>query len=162
LKEWDYGTPGYYFVTICTQNRTHWFGEVSLDRMIFSPVGKIAVQYWERIPHVYPNICLDAWVIMPNHMHAIVIIKETSGAAVETSQWDVSTKNHYLRSGTLGAIINQYKSACTKHIHKIGNHNFGWQARFYDHIIRNEKSLGRIRAYISGNPIKWTEDEYFS
>ena len=84
LKEWDYGTPGYYFVTICTKNRVHWFGDVSLDRMIFSPVGEIAVQYWERIPHIYPNICLDAWAVMPNHMHAIVIIKEMS--SVETSQ----------------------------------------------------------------------------
>jgi putative transposase len=67
-----------------------------------------------------------------------------------------------LRSGTLGAIINQYKSICTKRIRTLGYSNFAWQARYYDHIIRNEKSLENIHAYILGNPVNWAVDEYFS
>lgn len=162
LKEWDYGTPGYYFITICAQDRIPWFGKIDGDRMIFSPAGEITVQNLKRIPHIYPNIDLDAWVVMPNHIYAIIVIGETPRAGVETSHWDVSTKIYYLRSGTLGAIINQYKTACTKRIRANGYMDFAWQTRFYDHIIRNEKSLEKIRAYIIGNPVKWTEDDYYS
>ncbi len=76
LQEWDYGTTGYYFVTICTQNRKSWFGEIDGDHMILSPIGEIAMQNLERIPHIYPYIDLDVWVVMPNHIHAIIIIGE--------------------------------------------------------------------------------------
>ena len=131
--------------------------------MTFSPAGLIAVQNLERIPQINLNFDLDAWVVMPNHIHAIIIIiGEKPTTPVETSQWDVSTKNHYLKSGSLGAIINQYKTACTKRICTSGYTNFTWQALYYDHIIRNEKSLQNIRAYILGNPERWTEDENFS
>ena len=98
---------------------------------------------------------------MPNHIHAIIVISEMSGASVETSRRDVSTETHYLQSGSLGAIINQYKSVCTKQIRTAGYTNFAWQTRYYDHIIQNEKELDNIRTYILGNPIKWAEDEYF-
>jgi putative transposase len=169
LKGWDYGTPGYYFVTICTQISVPWFGEIEGNHLILSPSGDIAVQNLESIPHIYQNICLDAWVVMPNHIHAIIIIGEITDrqveiprAIVETLQWDVSTDKRNWGSGTLGAIINQYKAVCTKRIGAKGCTDFAWQARFYDYIIRNEKSLANIRAYILGIPIKWTEDEYFS
>jgi putative transposase len=76
LQEWDYGTPGYYFITICTQNRIPWFGEIDGDHMTYSPAGEIAVLNLETIPHIYPNFDLDAWVVMPNHIHAIIIIGE--------------------------------------------------------------------------------------
>ena len=160
LNEWDYGTQGYYFVTICTQNRVRWFGEVNLDRIIVSPVGEVVIQELQRTAHIRSNVSLDAWVVMPNHIHAIIIIGEIPRAGVETSQWDVSTKKK--RPGTVGAIINQYKSMCTKRIRAKGFGGFAWQARFYDHIIQDEKLLENIRAYILGNPIKWMEDEYFS
>jgi REP element-mobilizing transposase RayT len=162
LKEWDYGSPGYYFITLCTKDRISWFGNIDIDHISFSPSGEIAVQNLGKIPQIYPYIDIDSWVIMPNHIHAIVIIKEMPGSTVETFHWNVSTNNHYLRSGTLGAIINQFKSICTKRIRGLGYMHFAWQPLFYDHIIRNQKSLEKIRAYIIANPVKWTDDEYYS
>jgi REP element-mobilizing transposase RayT len=98
---------------------------------------------------------------MPNHIHAIIVIRETPGVAVETPHRGVSVKTKW-RARSLGAIINQFKSICTKRIRASGCMDFAWQRRFYDHIIRNEKELENIGAYILGNPIKWAEDEYFS
>jgi putative transposase len=175
LQGWDYGTPGYYFVTICSQNRVPWFGEVKSDHMILSPVGEIVAEGLEKISKIHPNINLEARVVMPNHIHVIIVINElpqskdeklgieasTPYIGVETPQWDVSTARNW-RPGILGAIINQYKAVCTKRIRAKGYVDFAWQARFYDHIIQNEKSLENICTYILGNPIKWTEDEYFS
>ena len=113
----------------------------------------------EKIPVIYPTASLDNWVVMPNHIHAIIVIHDEN---VETPHWGVSTttKENW-KPGTLGAIINQYKSVCTKRIRAMGCDDFAWQARFYDHIIRNERELDNIRSYILGNPIKWAEDEYF-
>jgi putative transposase len=93
-----------------------------------------------------------------DHIHAIIVLHE---ASVETPHWGVSTSRNW-RSGTLGVIINQYKSVCAKRIRTMGCEDFAWQALFYDHIVRNERKLDNIRSYIQGNPIKWAEDEYFS
>jgi putative transposase len=160
LKGWDYGTPGYYFVTICTKNRVPWFGEIKGGEMFLSELGMIIEKELETTVQIRPNVGLDIWVVMPNHVHAILIIGEENRESVETPQRGVSTNRNW-RPGTLGAIINQYKSKCTKRIHAMGSIDFAWQARYYDHIIRNGKTLESIRAYILGNPIKWTEDEYF-
>ena len=162
LNEWDYGTQGYYFVTICTQNRVRWFGEVDQDRMVLSEAGEVVHQELQKTAYIRSNISIDAWVVMPNHIHVIIVIDETPGASVETPRRGVSVEKKKWRPGTLGAIINQYKTVCTKRIRSLGYKDFAWQTRYYDHIIRDEKSLEKIRAYISGNPIKWMEDEYFS
>ena len=175
LHGWDYGTPGYYFVTICTQNRVQWFGEVNGNQLILSTIGEIAMHELDKTPHIRTNVCLDAWVVMPNHIHAILVILEGFGEraqmprptvetprpTVETPRRGVSTIRNW-RPGTLGAIINQYKSMCTKRIRSMGCVDFAWQRRYYDHIIQNKKSLENIRAYILENPLKWNEDDYFS
>ena len=168
LQGWDYGTPGYYFVTICTQNRMRWFGEVTGDKIVLSAVGEIAMQELEKTPQIRTNVSLEAWVVMPNHIHAILVILEEPGeraetpcTSVETPRRGVSTIKNW-RPGTLGAIINQYKSMCTKRIRAMGCVDFGWQRRYYDHIIQNEKSLENIRTYILENPAKWGEDDYYS
>jgi putative transposase len=153
LEGWDYHAPGYYFVTICTTNRVSYFGRICEDKMQLSKIGKIAVTNLERIAQIYQNACLDVWVVMPNHVHAIIVLGEKR---VETPHWGISTR------AALGVVINQYKSACMKKIRTEGFTNFAWQARFYDHIIRNEKSLDKIREYINNNPGLWTEDEYYS
>jgi putative transposase len=153
LKGWDYSAPGYYFVTICTHKKIPWFGEVNHDRVTLSPTGEIVAQNIERIPAIYSHIQLDVSVFMPNHIHAIIVI-------VETPQWGVSTA-HAKKTMTLGIIVNQFKTSCTKQIHTLGFTDFAWQPRYYDHIIRNEQSLQKIRAYILGNPAQWSNDEYF-
>ena len=113
------------------------------------------------------NVTLDHYVVMPNHLHGIIIIVESpqsdriSGpAVVETSRRDVSTVPSGVQSGSLGAIIGQIKSVCTKRIWASGSRDFAWQPRFYDHIIRDEPSLNRIRQYVVDNPARWGEDRY--
>ena len=164
LKDWDYTTPWWYYVTICTKNFRCWFGEVKNIKMILSKYGKVVEEEWLNTKNVRTNVDLDYFVIMPNHFHGILIIKD-----VETSRRDVSNKNETghrpvstLQPDSLGSIISQFKSVCTKRIRKMGFEQFQWQSRFYDHIIRNENDLTRIRTYIKNNPMKWELDEYFN
>ena len=114
----------------------------------------------QRIPVIYGSVFLDAWTVMPNHVHAIIILGEKKEVPVETPHWGVSTTKDNWKPGSLGSIINQYKSSCTKQIRAVGFKEFAWQARYYDHIIQIEKELDHIRAYILWNPDQWAEDEY--
>jgi REP element-mobilizing transposase RayT len=160
LKGWDYAAAGWYFVTLCTRQRECFFGEVQASGMQLSPLGVIVAEEWEKTATIRPNVELDEWVVMPNHLHGIIIIK--SGAAemppetpvetpVETPRRGVSR----LKSGSLGAIIGQFKSICTKRIWAAHSRSFGWQSRFYDHLIRDERALKNIRRYIVNNPAQW-------
>jgi len=163
LPGWDYAGAGWYFVTLCTMNHACFFGDVVDGKMHLSPIGEIVAEEWQKTPQVRPSVRLDGWVIMPNHLHGIIIIEPV----VETSRRDVSTGRGVstasrLKAGSLGAIIGQVKSICTKRIWAIGYTDFAWQARFYDHIIRNGSSLKRIREYIVNNPAKWKEDRYYA
>ena len=155
LKNWDYTRAGWYFVTICTRHHFCWFGEIKQNDIILTPAGEIVAAEWQKTAQIRHNVELDAWVIMPNHLHGIIVISDNNPG--ETSRRDVSTPR--LQAGSLGAIIAQFKSSCTKKIRAGGNPAFGWQARYYDHIIRVEKSLDNIRKYIANNPSKWTLDK---
>ena len=164
LKNWDYSTPWWYYITICTQNMKCWFGKVENGKMVLNDLGKVVEDEWIKTKNVRQNVDLDYHVIMPNHFHGILIIKdvETSrrdvSKVIETGQRPVSTQ---LKPNSLGSIIGQFKSVCTKRIHRIGFKQFQWQKGFYDHIIRNENDLRRIRTYIPNNPLKWELDEYY-
>jgi REP element-mobilizing transposase RayT len=166
LRGWDYSREGLYFVTICTHNRVHCFGEVIAGEMVLSPIGKIVAEEWQKTPLIRPNVELDAWILMPNHSHGIVMIMhqmQISEPPVETPRRGVSTTNPdapiaRLQPNSLGAIIGQFKSVCTKRIWAAGFRDFAWQPRFYDSIIRNERSLVRIREYIINNPRRWEQD----
>jgi REP element-mobilizing transposase RayT len=130
--------------------------------MVLSNIGKIVFEEWNLTKKIRPNIELDAFTIMPDHLHGIIIIKEPSNIVVETSRRDVSTGIHkkpYLTANSLGSMMNQFKSKCTKRIHADGYQNFAWQPRFYEKIIQNEKSLNKIREYIVNNPTKWKMDK---
>jgi REP element-mobilizing transposase RayT len=176
LKNWDYSTPGAYFITICAEGREYVFGRVECGRMILSEIGEIAHSRWREIPRHFPSVHLDEFGMMPNHLHGIVIIDKTNTVFVETPKLDVSTNIHTnpqiptrpttepaakpnWKSGSLGVIINQYKRICTIHIRKHG-YVFEWQSRFHDHVIRNEDDLDRIRNYIRYNPFHWNEDRH--
>ena len=120
---------------------------------------------WNKTIEIRKNVELDYYVVMPNHFHGIIIIKD-----VETSRRDVSKEkletghrpvSTHLKPDSLGSVIGQFKSICTKRIRKLGIERFKWQTRFYDHIIRNENDLRRIRTYIQNNPLKWELDEYY-
>ena len=195
--KWDYTSNGYYFVTICTHNRQHFFGEVINGEISVSTIGEVVVTQWQKTEEIRPEVQLDAWVIMPNHFHGIVIInkatveknqkprettqkprettqkprettqkpRETTQKPRETTRWVVSTNNNGVssprsQSDSLGSIIGQFKSVCTKKIWALGFTEFKWQSRFYDHIIRDQDSLNRIREYITNNPAQWELDEH--
>jgi len=162
LQNWDYSSNGYYFVTICTKDRKHYFGEITNNEMRLSEIGKIAQKYWLEIPNHFLFVILNEYKIMPNHIHGILIINKMVSVVpiVETPKLGVSTDNiktNNWKSGCLGAIINQYKRICTIQIRKK-NINFSWQLRFYDHIIRDEKSFNLIKKYIKDNSLNWDSD----
>lgn len=176
LRTWDYGSNGLYFITICTQNREHYFGEIADGKMILSEIGILANKHWNEIPEHFPFVNLDEFVVMPNHVHGIIIIdKPDDGRRVETPKLGVSTDtdtdtdtNHQTAAASekwkpqsLGVIINQYKRIVTIKSRKIHT-DFAWQTRFYDHIIRNNESYEKIRNYIANNPSKWEEDKFYN
>jgi REP element-mobilizing transposase RayT len=187
LKNWDYSKPGAYFITICTAKMKNFFGEIEVDDKLYSVdeikkimklnvYGKIVEKEWLQTEKIRNNVILDEFIVMPNHFHGIIMLTndcvETTRRVVspntvphpletnkhETTHRVVSTT---LKSNSLGSIIGQFKSICTKRIHDAGLMDFFWQERFYDHIIRSEKSLNKIRDYIIHNPIKWKYDKYY-
>jgi REP element-mobilizing transposase RayT len=151
LRDYDYSQSGYYFVTICTEKRKEWFGEVEEEKMHLNTFGEIAADYWKGIPAHFPNLEMDEFTVMPNHIHGITII-----------QYGFSVGNAYMRSlqhslqgrtkMLLSKVIQQYKAAVTRRINSSLRRDFAWQKSFYDHVIRNEKSLDSLGQYIRNNP----------
>ena len=165
LSTHNYSSNGYYFITICTQNRENYLGEVINDTMKLSKIGTTAQNYWQEIPKHFPFVKLDEFVIMPNHIHGIIIINNI----VETQNFASLPKSASLQqkmpqnqfgpqSKNLASIVRGYKIGVKKFV-TINNLNFSWQPRFYDSIIKNEKSLNRIREYIHNNAKNWNYDE---
>ena len=161
LKSWNYSWEGYYFVTICIQNHKCVLGNIVNGKISLSFIGKIIEYEWLNIPRIFANASLDYWVIMPNHIHGIIIIRR--GLIHQTP--DRGMMNHAPTQWRLmqqcgvssGKIIRYFKAKTTKLIHDK-NHAFSWQRNYYDHIIRNEQSLNQIREYIQNNPLKWDMD----
>ena len=150
LKGWNYSGNGYYFVTICTRNKECLMGDVLNGEIRLSPIGEIVSQEWQKTEQIRSNVSLDAWIVMPNHLHGIIIIDN-----VETHDNDQNGSNKFgPQKNNLGSIIRGFKSAVTSRIN-ASEYDFAWQARFYDHIIRDERSLEGIRKYIADNPLKW-------
>jgi REP element-mobilizing transposase RayT len=171
LKGHDYSSGGRYFITICTNGKVHWFGNISDHKLILSESGQIAEKMWYELPDHFPYISLDEFVVMPDHVHGIIIIGSKSddydNHDVETlhatslpkqqSTVHVNPKNDFMASispkpGSLGTIIRSYKSVVSKNVRMI-IHDFSWQPRYYDHLIRSDSELKRIRKYIIENPI---------
>jgi putative transposase len=148
LKYYDYANNGYYFVTICTKNRFPAFGEVVDKKMIYNRVAHIVENCWLDLPRHYKNCQLDEFVIMPDHFHGIIMIGDD---CFENTQG-----NGYKPFPThnLSEIIRGFKTFSSKRINKE-EIPFQWQKSFYDHIIRNDKSLCNIRQYIYENPMRW-------
>ena len=173
---WDYGWNGAYFITICTKNREHYFGEIVNGNMVLSHTGVIADIFWYEIPHHDPFAELGEFVVMPNHIHGILIL-DKPGIVVEAlhatplqqsppDQQSPPGKNEKMaaispKSHTVSTIIRSYKSAVTYHANRLGFEN-GWQSRFHDHIIRDFAEFERISNYIRNNPRNWKEDKFHS
>lgn len=154
LKGYDYSQDGYYFVTICTKNRIEIFGQVNNGEMILNGNGNIVYRHWLDLPNHFWNCQLDEFVVMPNHLHGIVIINNQVGTDLKS----VSTERD-LKRYSLSNIIQGFKIFSSRCINKQNrNIIFRWQRSFYDHIIRNDISLYKIRQYIIENPLKWELD----
>lgn len=170
LKGWDYSSAGAYFVTICTKNRIPYFGDIVDGIMVLSEPGKTARKCWQEIFGHFNNIELDEFVIMPNHVHGVLIIENDNDIArtpnnVETPKLGVSTTDseniiRAWKSGSIGVIVNQFKRKCTITIRKTIP-EFAWQSLFHDHIIRDENELNGIREYIIHNPVNWEDDDNY-
>jgi putative transposase len=163
LEGFNYSQNGMYFVTICTKDREHFFGEIKNGEMILNEIGKIVREEWLQTPIIRPNVNLDKWVIMPNHLHMILEICNMFVPGRDALQC-VSTGNAEYKNrfgpqiNNLSSIIRGFKGVVTKRVHMCGYDDFRWQSRFYDHIIRNDESLQKIREYIQINPKMWERD----
>ncbi len=179
LKNWDYGSPGMYYVTICTKNKICYFGDIvtaknnnlivnsNVELQNFAtlhsnhenqepyleptPIGEITQKYWAEIPNHFPFVELDEFKIMPNHLHGILLIDNPEHFGWEHNKFGPQSKN-------LGSVIRGFKAgvkgyATTNYI------DFCWQAKYYDRIIRTEHDLYNVREYIRKNPINWEKDK---
>lgn len=154
LKGYDYSQNGAYFITICTQNRLCLFGDIYSGSLILNNAGKMVFKKLEEMPKIYSGIKIDKFIVMPNHLHAIIEIQQNG-----TTQGSFPT---------ISECIQRFKTYTTKlYIDGVKKGNYPhfdkkiWQKSFYDRIIRNEHEYQEICQYIETNPLKWEEDKYY-
>jgi len=151
LQGFDYSQPGAYFVTVCTRERACLFGDVVDGEMRLNEAGRIVEQCWSAISIHFPNVVLDAFVVMPNHVHGIVLIAGETVGAKNVSPLPGTSK-------TIGSIVRGFKIGVTKWFRDNCGIGEVWQRNYYEHIIRDDGSLNRIREYIRNNPMRWAFD----
>ena len=156
IKGYDYSKPGHYFITICTENRSCLFGNVHNRQMVLNDMGGMIGKVWNELPEHYQHVELDAFIIMPNHVHGIIVLRPDPiivGAGFKPAP---TKKRH-----ALPEIVRGLKTFSSRRINEIRN-TLGvklWQRNYYEHIIRNENELNKIRKYIQENPLKWETDK---
>lgn len=161
LPQYDYSQSGFYFVTICTYKKQCLFGTIKEGKIYLNNIGKIVAQEWLKSSQIRKEIELDQWIIMPNHLHGIVIIIKDNDDEIKEKE----TNNHQNKIAqqkpkSLSSFIGGFKSSVTKRIKEIclESNPCVWQRNYYETIIRNEKHLWQIQQYIQANPFKWDED----
>jgi putative transposase len=163
LHNYDYSSAGAYFVTILIKDRECLLGEVVDGEMRLSEMGEVVRAIWESLPERYPGVELDESMIMPNHMHGIIVItSEAEQAAVKASDRDVRADvAQERRRMLLPKIIGYFKMNTAKRANQIRSMPGApfWQRDYYEHVIRDEADLRRIRDYIASNPLKWELDQ---
>lgn len=169
MKNWDYGSHGLYFVTICVKDRIRCFGEIecnatwvaqssetqssetqSIASLRMTEIGKIAHDNFEGISEFHPYVEVDEFVIMPDHVHGILFINKPDKTTWEVNKFGAQSKN-------LASVIRGYK-ASVKTYSTFNNIEFSWQSKYYDRVIRNEKEYLNIKRYIEYNPDQWYEN----
>jgi REP element-mobilizing transposase RayT len=172
LQEYDYTREGAYFVTVCLKDRTCLFGDILDGKMILNDAGLTVEKCWNDIPAHFPHIELDEFVVMPNHVHGIIVIncrgesRIRPGDCHEPNSGDHKDRPYGTTAGSVGRIIQAFKSRIT-HEYVMGVRQQRWtpfngklwQRNYYEHIIRDDASLNLIRQYIMENPLRWAEDE---
>lgn len=155
LRGWNYGSSGWYFVTVCTREFYCWLGEVLGGEVRLSEAGEVVADELRNTEKARSDVVLDRYVVMPNHLHAIIVIENK----IEPRRVPLASVESRLRPGSLGSVVGQFKSVCTKRIRANGLRDFAWQTRYHDHIIRNQTALANIRTYITQNPTNWTPNK---
>ncbi len=208
LRDYDYSQPGAYFITLCTQNRECLFGDIVNGEMVLNEYGMVVKQCWLAIPQHFPHAQLDAYVIMPNHVHGIIILNENVGVQNfepqrnepqrnepqrnepqrnepqrnepqrnepqrnepqrNEPQRNEPQRNEYQRNEyqkiipkSIGSIVRGFKIGVTKWFRENTDIYNVWQRNYYEHIVRNEYGLTKIREYIINNPLNWENDENY-
>jgi putative transposase len=192
LQTWNYANAAMYFVTICTKDREFYFGKITNEKMRLSELGKIAETEWTKTIELRPdmNLELGEFVVMPNHVHGIILIGENKynadddrdgrfdgrdamhcvstttiishdiNANGNTDKTNKPANQFGPQSKNLASVMRGYKSAVTTYARK-NNIRFDWQERFHDHIIRSMDEYSRISNYIINNPVNWREDRFY-
>ena len=202
---YDYAEAGWYYVTVCTHELRTMFGDVVDGEMVLNSAGEIATAVWEGLPERFPLVSIDAFIVMPNHMHGIVVINEGPMSETKEGEYPVGVRAQFIaplpqrrqtsdspsnsraaRQGAincartqegstpqeassaqpfgnknpkaLGNIMRVFKAVATDRVRRSGQSDFRWHHNYYDHIIRNEKDLDRIRTYITNNAVNWPHD----
>ncbi len=191
LPHWDYGWNAMYFITICTQNRIHYFGNIDHGKMNLSEIGKITESEWLKTFEIRADMNLEMgeFVVMPNHFHAVIGIGEnqfntgngyddhascrdamqrrdamhcvSTPATTPIPTPPLTPKNQFGPQSKNLASIIRGFKSSVKKYATINKIDFVWQPRYHDHIIRNDKSFQRISEYIINNPLNWKEDRFF-
>ena len=167
LKGYDYAQPGAYFVTICVREQRCLLGQVKGGKVVLSDVGATAHGFWSHVPIHFPNVSIDMFVVMPNHVHVIIVIHDAFGGdagAARAGRGAITTPlpagQRTIDRPTLGQIVAYYKYQTTKRINQTRGTAGApfWQRGYHEHIVRNERDMDRIRQYIIDNPSKWQLD----
>jgi len=177
LNHWNYGSNGIYFITICTQHQVCFFGDVKNGEMELNAIGRLAHEFWMEIPNHFSFVELGNFVVMPNHMHGILMVNKTDAqltndiqsqstndvearliAPLRTERGGITGEKNPMLHENISRIIRWYKGRCSFEIRKH-QADFQWQSRFYDIIVRNEQSFQNISRYIQNNPQKWGHDK---
>lgn len=177
LKDYDYAEEGAYFVTICTWNREFLFGEIQHGEVVLSKIGKIVQDYWLEIPKHFENVRLDEFVVMPNHIHGIIVLEkrveyiqplqnqndENKIVGVQyieptAGKSTAQGKYQHVTPKSIGSVIRSYKAIVTRWCRENSLEGLIWQRNYWEHVIRSEETLNKIRGYIIANPAQWEAD----
>ena len=167
LRGFDYTRTGAYFVTICAKGHVRCFGDVVHEEMVLNKAGRTAQEVWNGLHERFPSIQQDAFVVMPNHVHGIICLVGAQFIAPGTVApgdgnrpvgQGKAEQGAMNRAPTLGQIVRTFKAVATRSIRSAIDQKFEWQRNYYEHVIRDEGSLNRIREYILTNPLRWDLD----
>ncbi|PCI24009.1 transposase [Candidatus Peregrinibacteria bacterium] len=162
LRHYDYSQEGMYFITICTKDRKSYFGKIVDHQMVLNEKGRMAKLFWYKIGKIHNFVELKEFVIMPNHIHGIIILKnQMKQGDLEKYEKHNLMVYHSFKPKSISSLIGHYKAAVKKWMNNNNYGDFCWQRNYYEHIIRDDNRLKTISHYIVNNPKNWKEDRFF-
>jgi REP element-mobilizing transposase RayT len=160
LPQYDYTRTGAYFVTVCTWHRACLFGEIVDERVRLSPEGEVVHEEWRRTALIRPGVELDAFIVMPNHLHGVILLP---GSDISHNRTGSRQGRAFRASGSLGSVVAGFKQAVTLRLRRLEDPiakrvKRVWQRNYYEHVVRTEAELSHVRRYIEENPRRWARE----